>query len=209
MPVTTLPVHAGLADSSRVASRHRDEEGLLPRHVLLLLGSGVAATLATVFLDFGLRIPGHAILRAVLPMAFGLAVVPRRMAGTVMGVGAVTSALTVQVGGWGSLGFGALTSLSLLGPLLDVALWRAVRGWRLYVGFALAGLGSSMVALAVRGGAKLVGMERLGTRGFAEWWPQAVVTYAICGLLAGLVSALLCFRFSADRPPADGPERNP
>jgi hypothetical protein len=165
----------------------------------LLLGTGAVAALASAFLDLGLGIPGHAILRAVFPMAFGLAVVPRQLAGTVMGAGALATAIVVKAGGAGALGVGAMTSLLLTGPLLDVALWRAKRGWRLYLGFAVAGLVSNLAAMAVRGGAKLSGLDHLGGRPFTDWWPVAVGTYALCGVIAGLVSALVWFQFSAGR----------
>jgi hypothetical protein len=117
-----------------------------------------------------------------------------------MGVGAVGSALAVRLGGWSGLGLGALTSLSLLGPLLDVALWHVRQGWRLYLGFAVAALASNLLALVARGGAKLAGLEHPGARGLAEWWPQAVATYTLCGLIAGLLSAWICFRLAARSP---------
>ena len=46
-----------------------------------LLACGALAALAIGLLHLQFRVPGHAILRAVLPMAFGLALVPRRSAG--------------------------------------------------------------------------------------------------------------------------------
>ena len=90
-----------------------------------------------------------------------------------------------------------MTSLLLTGPLLDFALWRARRGWRLYLGFALAGLVSNLGALTVRGVTKYVGVNRVGGRPFAQWWMQASVTYVLCGLIAGLVSAAIWFRFAS------------
>ena len=194
-----LPMHAGLADSSRIPALWRDSQGLHAAEILALLGMGAVATLSTAFLDLALRIPGHAILRAVFPMAFGLAVVPRQFAGSVMGMGALASAAVVKVGGFGALGVGAMTSLVLTGPLLDLALWHAQRGWRLYLGFALAGLGSNLVAFGVRGGSKLTGLDHAAARPLAEWWPVAIGSYALCGVIAGLISALVWFQLSADR----------
>jgi hypothetical protein len=72
-----LPVHGGLADHSRMRVLNR-EQGLLAAEIPLLLLAGAVAALATVFLEFRLRIPGHAIVRAVLPMAAGLALAPLR-----------------------------------------------------------------------------------------------------------------------------------
>ena len=199
MRTIALPVHHGLADSSRLPVLAQPAGQLQLAEIAWLLGAGIAATCASAFLDFGLRIPGHAIIRAVFPMALGLAVAPRRMAGTVMGTGALASALVIQMTGTRGIGFGALTSLALVGPLLDLALWRAGRGWRLYLGFALAGLAGNLAALAVRSGVKLAGWESLGKRPFAEWFPQALLTYTVCGVLAGLLSAWICFRFAEGR----------
>jgi len=195
MRTMVLSVHPGLAQSSRLPALADQERGLQVAEMLLLLGAGVGAALATALLDFGLRIPGHAIIRAVFPMSLGLALAPRRMGGMVMGASALGSAAALNAGGLAALGAGAMTSLALTGPFLDLALWRAGRGWRLYLGFALAGLGSNLAALAVRAGTKLAGLGHLGARPLAEWWPQAIGTYALCGLLAGLISAVVWFRF--------------
>jgi len=197
MRTTVLSVHPGLAQSTRLPVLAGQERGLQVAETLLLLAAGVGAALASAWLDFGLRIPGHAIIRAIFPMSLGLALAPRRMGGMVMGASALGSAAAINAGGFAALGAGAMTSLALTGPFLDLALWRAKRGWRLYLGFALAGLGSNVAALAVRAGAKLVGLGHPAARPLAEWWPQAIGTYAFCGLLAGLISALVWFRFAA------------
>ena len=63
----------------------------------------------------------------------------------------------------------------------------------MYVGFALAGLASNLLALFVRGGAKLIGLEHAGGRPLASWLTQASYTYALCGLGAGLISGMLWF----------------
>ncbi len=172
----------------------------------MLLGAGVGAALSSVFLDISLRMPGHAILRAVFPMALGLALAPRRMGGLVMGAGAMGTVLVIKAGGLGVVGVGALTSLALTGPLLDVALWRARRGWRLYMAFALAGLGSNLAALAVRGGTKYVGLNHVASWPLAAWLPRATVSYAVCGVLAGLISATIWFKLSAGSPGDDPAE---
>ncbi len=196
MQSPVLSIHPGLADSSRlpVLAQQRQQSKLAI--TLLLLGAGVSAALATAMLHLGLRIPGHSIIRAVFPMAFGLALAPRRMGGMTMGAGALGSALLIKTCGFAVIGVGAMTSLVLTGPLLDAALWRAGRGWRLYLAFALAGLTSNLAALAARAGTKLVGLDHLAGRPLGEWWLQSVVTYPVCGLLAGLISAMVWFRFS-------------
>ena len=93
----------------------------------------------------------------------------------------------------GLVSLGALTSQAATGPFLDLALRRTRGGWRLYAAFALAGLSSNMLAFAVRGGSKLAGLELGGRRSLVDWFLQAVVTYPVCGLLAGLLSGALWF----------------
>jgi hypothetical protein len=172
---------------------------------LFLIGCGCFAAYASAYLDFRLRIPGHAILRAVFPMALGLAVVPRRGAGTVMGVSALLSGLGLRVlFPLGGFSLGALTSLSLTGPLLDLLLRHVRGGWRVYVGFALAGLTANLLAFMTRGGAKLLGYERLGTRPLSDWMLQASFSYVICGLLAGLISAAIWFQANRSQDTSQG-----
>jgi hypothetical protein len=209
MRTAVLPIHPALADHARLPILAPHWQGAWVAEILFLLGAGVGAALATALLDFGLRIPGHAIIRAVFPMALGLALAPRRMGGMVMGASALGTAWVIQTAGFAALGAGAMTSLALTGPFLDLALWRARpfggaspmshrwEGWRLYLGFAVAGLGSNLAALTVRAGTKLLGLGHLGARPLAAWWPQAIGTYAVCGLLAGLISALVWFRLAA------------
>jgi hypothetical protein len=170
---------------------------------LLILGlAGLAAAAATALLDFGVRVPGHAILRTVLPLALGMAFVPRRGSGLVMSASAGLGLMALRSVGLDGGGGGATTSLLLTGPLLDLASRWSRGGWRIYLAFAGAGLASNMTAFAVRWALKAGGAGRGsgGGRGLGEWQSQAIVTYAICGLLAGLISAVICFRASAARP---------
>jgi hypothetical protein len=195
-----LPIHPGLADSSRLKLLTQQGESVRGAEILMLVFAGVCAAAASVFFDLSLKIPGHAIIRAVFPMAFGLAIAPRRMAGTVMGAGALGSALVFKVGGFGAIGVGALTSLTLTGPMLDLALWHARRGWWLYLGFAMAGVGSNLAALMVRAGIKLAGLDHVRGRPLFAWLPQAIGTYVLCGAIAGLISALVWFQFARRDP---------
>ena len=137
----------------------------------------------------------RAILEAVVPLALALAVVPRRNAGAVAGVGALGGALLM--GGWG-LGVGALTSLSLTGPVLDLAVRRARTGRGVYLGLILGGLASNWIAFIVRLVPKLLG--ETGRRPLAQWWPEAIVSYSICGA-STTVSSLTCIPTRAARPP--------
>jgi hypothetical protein len=190
-----LPLNKGLREATRLGWLVSDDERTRLAEVASLVACGVVAAIASQWLDFHLRIPGHAILRIVFPMALGLALVPRRGAGTIMGASGLLSGLALRAVPFagGGLSIGALTSLTLTGPLLDLSLRRAKGGWRLYAGFALAGLASNAAALLARGGAKLAGLERLGTRPFMEWLPQAAVSYLLCGLAAGVLSGLIWF----------------
>lgn len=196
MQNNALPIHSGLAGSSRLRSLAGGRDGLAAADLLLLAGAGTMAAVATALLDFSLRIPGHAIMRAVFPMALGLAVAPRRMGGMVMGASALGSAMGINLGGYAAIGMGAMTSLVLIGPFLDLALRRARQGWQLYLGFAVAGLLANLAALTLRGGGKLVGLDHAAARPFATWWLPAAGSYAVCGLLAGTISAAVWFRFS-------------
>lgn len=202
----TLPTHETLLHNSRLSSLLPTQQRTAAFELSALLLAGFASASASVFLHLRLGIPGSSIVRTVFPMALGLALAPRRGAGCVMGASALASVVLFRVGGFGLLGVGATTSLFLTGPLLDLALWRPKRGVRLYFCFALAGLAANLGALTIRGGVKLFGFDHATGRTLAMWFPQAVVTYALCGLLAGLLSAVVWFRFASRHPAADGPE---
>jgi hypothetical protein len=200
-------VHEGLSGSSRISaiSARMTDKAAVQCGILVVFGAGAA--LASGLLDLHLRIPGHAILRSVFPMALGLALVPVCRGGTLMGLSALGTALVMRACGVGSFGAGSLTSLALTGPLLDVALIGARRGWRLYLGFVLAGLASNLVALCLRGGMKAATGDMAGGRLLGQWWHQASLTYPVCGLLAGLLSAAVWFRLRGDRSSQVGAER--
>ena len=165
---------------------------------------GAAAALCSALLDYKLKLPGHAIIRAVFPMACGLALVPRRGAGVVMAGSAVCTVFGLGALGLGGLGSGAFTSLTLTGLLLDVAVRIAHRPWQVYAGVIAAGLAANLCAFSVHAAAKAgwLGLAEAGG-GLARWWPRAVVSYPLCGLIAGLVTAVVVFRL---RPRSGDPE---
>lgn len=188
-------VHDALFASSRLPSLSHPGQrvSFLELLALTLIGAGVAV-LSAALPDFHLRIPGHAILRSVFPLALGMAFVPRRLGGTIMGTTALATALVMRACGTG-VGPGALTSLAMTGPLLDLVVVRATRNWHVYVGFLVAGLGSNLAALLVRGGLKTLTLGGAGgSRPAADWWSQAAFTYPVCGILAGLISAAVWFQ---------------
>jgi hypothetical protein len=203
MSSVRFPLHNELKAGSRFPGWGFAGDRLRLVDLTILLGMGVCATLCVTLLDFGLRLPGHAILRAVFPMALGLALAPRRMAGLVMGSAAVATLIGLRMGAGIAPGLGAMTGLCLIGPLLDAALWRVRRGWQLYVGFACAGFTANLAAFLMRGAGKLSGVDLGATRPWTQWISIAPVSYALCGLLAGLFSAFVWFRFrSTDRDDA-------
>ena len=204
MRLAALPVHTALADRSRVTSL-ADMLSKDATAMGILLTSGALAAVSVICFDLRLQMPGHAILRAVFPMALGFALAPRRRGGTVMGVSAVITASLLHFGGGFKLGTGSLTSLAMLGPCLDLCLRRVESGWRLYGSFVLAGLMCNVVALSVRAVTKFGGLDALTSKPFAIWWLQAVGSYLVFGIVAGLISAVVWFRVSSAK--TDSPSR--
>lgn len=192
-----------LRSRSRFPLVRRDATTISAAEFVVLVACGVIAALGVMMLDFSLRLPGHAILRAVLPMSCGLALVPRRNAGLSMSAVALGTAGIGGFAGWHDFGAGSTTSLVLIGPLLDAAAAWARRNGRLAVSFALAGMGTNLVALVVRGVAK---MYEPSKRPFGSWLAQAAWSYPLCGLVAGAVAAVICFRL---RGPSTPSEREP
>ncbi len=208
MKSSALTLHPGLSANSRLHGLISQRDTPQSRELVLLIGIGGFAAVLTTFLDFSLRIPGHAILRSVLPMTFGLALVPRRGAGAVMGVTAFLTAFSLRLTGFAgaSIGLGALTSLTATGPLLDLTLRYAQGGWKQYAAFGVAGVGSNLLALIVRGTAKFSGWEQVGKRPLAAWLPQASLTYVLCGFVAGLLCGGLLFAGRNSTPPSEPTE---
>lgn len=201
--------HLGSAhDALREASRLRGMP-YGPMTVLetaTLVACGLTSAALVLLLDVNLRLPGHSILRAVFPMAFGLAVVPRHGAGSVMGASAITAAAALLFTGWGDRGLGSLTSLCLIGPVLDWSMRWSVSHKRVYVSFLSAGVLTNLMAFAVQLLAKSQGLDAGGGKSIMRWLPFAAITYPTCGALAGLISAMAWFQWSGRRShPPTGP----
>jgi len=190
-----LKLHPGLSTSSRLHGLAAKDDAISNVEWAALVGTGVVTAVISTVADLHLRIPGHTILKVVFPIAAGLALVPRRGAGSIIGASALATAVSLRVGGFGGagLGFGALTSLIVIGPLLDLMLRHARTSLSLYVGFVLAGLASNLLALLAKGTLKGLGLEHAGGRPLSLWLSQAVVTYTLCGVAAGLLSAFVWF----------------
>jgi len=197
--MSTLAVHESLASLRRVAALGRPAASLAAWEIAALVGVGALAAVVQARLDLHLGIPGHAIVLSVFPAALGVALVPRRGAGSVMSASSLAAALLLRAGGLGARGAAAMVSLVLTGVLLDAALAGARSGARLYAGFVLAGLGANAAALVVRVALPFAGG---GGGGGGAWLGRALVSYPLCGALAGLLSAALWFHLRARRAAA-------
>jgi hypothetical protein len=200
MPATLLPIDARLRRAARFPGlAEAPDRRVTALELATLLGAGVLASLLTNLLRLRLGIPGSSIVLATFPLALGFALVPRRGSGFVMAGGALVTSAALGAFGVRLDGVGAQTSLLLTGPLLDLALRQSGEGWRLYGAFVVACTVSNACAFAVRLLTRLAGVGggghgAGGGRGAALWLPQAVWTYALAGLLAGLISVAAWFQ---------------
>ena len=188
-------VHDGLLGAGRFPSLARTRQRVSAAEWLLLVGCGAAAAAAIGFIKLSLRIPGHSIVLAALPMVFGMSLAPRRLAGSVMSAGALGSSWLLSAAG-ADFGAGATVSLLLFGPMMDVALNRVHSGRRAYAALVLSGVATNLLALGSRAAAKVLGLDLAGARPFDSWWLQASVTYTLSGVVAGLLGALCWFHFN-------------
>ena len=196
-------VRDGLAGASRFPPLARPNHSISAIEVAMLLICGAASAATIAFVKLSLGIPGHSIVLAALPMALGMSLAPRRLAGSIMSAGALATASLLVAGGVGRFGSGAFASLLLLGPMMDFAMSRARSGWRVYAALVLAGVATNLLALISRAAPKLIGID-IG-RPFDSWWLQASITYTLSGVVAGLFGALCWFHFNdraEHRPPA-------
>ncbi len=189
-------VHDGLVQAARLPSLARPLHRISARELVVLLTCGATAAAAVGLVKLSLGIPGHTIVLAALPMAFGLSVAPRCLAGSVMCAGALGTALVLSSTGAATYGSGASVSLFLLGPMMDVAVRGAREGRLVYVALVVAGVAANLLALGSRAVTKILGLDLAGARPFDSWWLQAAVTYTLSGVVAGLLGALCWFHFS-------------
>jgi len=183
----------GLKDSSRLPSLSRSA-GITAAELAWLLICGALAALAVGLIHRSFGIPGVAILRGLLPIALGFAMVPRRSAGTAMSVAAgVTSAL-MNVANIGELQVPALVGTLTLGPMLDAALTGRPQGWHIYLRFAAAGATANLFAFSSKFIAAYVGWHFPGSGRVTSFWSLALLSFIACGALAGLISGAAWFR---------------
>lgn len=186
-----------LKSSARIRSLSGNGSAALAAEIAILAAAGIAAALAVGLMGMPIRIPGHAILRAALPMAIGLSLVPRRSSGTMMAIFAGLTVGTLHLGGMGRFQPAAVVGLIALGPLLDMSMVGAPQGWRLYLRFILAGIAANLLSYESRLATAFFGWEQAGSRQFASFWMPAIVSFALCGAVAGLIGAAACFRLRA------------
>lgn len=193
-------VHDGLARAARFPWLSRERHRVSAAELLLLVACGAAAAAVVAYVKLSLRVPGHSIVLSVLPMALGLSLAPRRRAGSVMSAGAVGTVWLLSTVGGVSFGAGSSVSLFLIGPMMDVAVRQVRGGRRVYVALVLSGVGANVLALGSRAASKVLGLDlAAGARPFDSWWVQALVTYTLSGVIAGLLGAFCWFQ-RGDRP---------
>jgi len=176
----------------------RDRAAVSLAELSFLVSMGATTGLVRCLVDLRLGLPGHSIVLIVLPLALGIALAPRRGAGTVMGLSAAATALTFKCAGIGhAVGPGAFTSLAVTGVAFDV--WMArLRGKKsVYASWILAAFSANFLAFVVRAGMKLSGAwPGVGVGAFRPGWlARAAVSYSACGIVAGFVCAWICFKF--------------
>lgn len=188
-----MPLVTPLDETRRFARPAWDSKHVALAEWAILLGAGVSSAVGGRLLgNYG--IPGSNLLQVVLPMAAGLALVPRRGSGLTMGTSALAAGLAMSALGAKHENPSALARLFLLGTCLEIGPARASdRRW-VWLWFVAAGLAANVLGLAVKVVMAQLGWEGIGGRGIFVHWPMRVASWAICGALAGGVSAILFFR---------------
>lgn len=183
----------GLKESSRLPSLS-PSAGITAAELTCLLICGALAALAVGLIHGSFGIPGVAILRGLLPIALGFAIVPRRSAGTAMSLVTGATAALMNAGNVGELQIPALVGTLTLGPMLDTALTGHPRGWHIYLRFAAAGAAANLFAFSTKFIAAYVGWHFPGSGRVTSFWSLALLSFIVCGALAGLISSAVWFR---------------
>ena len=187
-------VREGLVGAARFPALARPHHRVSVIELVLLLSCGAVSATAIAFVKLGLGIPGHSIVIATVPMALGMSLAPRQFAGVTMSAGALGTSWGLSLLGLATFGSGAFTSLTILGPMMDLALRHARRGWRVYAALVVAGVATNVLALASRAATKILGLDP-GARPFDSWWLEASMTYTLSGIVAGLIGAFCWFQY--------------
>lgn len=187
---TMMPRVASLTTARRFGGVASPSDRLANNELAILLFAGVVSALASAIIR-GWGIPGSTVVQGVLPMAAGLAFVPRRGAGILMGGSAIVSGMLFMQLGVGHNNPSALVRLALLGMCLDAGPARLSRDSLIWVWFVLAGLSANLLGLGAKYVMGLMGLEGLMSTGHLFY---RAVSYGICGALAGGISAVIFFR---------------
>jgi hypothetical protein len=159
--------------------------------VLILVGAGVVSACAIAFLQTPLRIPGHAIFKAGLPIAGGIALVSRPLAGTVASASGMFTAAIFMLVGIGHLSAAAMVPLIAFGPAADLARKNANDRWSILLRLGLAGLGVNLLAFSVRWSGAFFQNDLLHSLSFRQFIATALVSFALCGLGAGGIAGVI------------------
>jgi hypothetical protein len=163
------------------------------RELAILGVAGVVAALAVAFVQTPLRIPGHAVLKAALPLACGMTFIGKPLAGTMAGSASLFTAAVLMLTGFGNLQAAALVSLLLVGPALDWARRYSQTnrfGW--FARFAIAGLAVNLAAFVVRWGTAFWQADGWHPLNFRALGSVAMVSFAVCGIVTGVICSAMC-----------------
>jgi len=119
-----------------------------------------------------------------------------------MGATSLLTALGLNASGRFDIGWGAITSLVLTGPMLDLAVHFIRKPWQVPLAFGFGGLATNLLAFALRAAGKISGVSP-GGQPFRVWAFRALPWYILFGLAAGLFSALIWFRLRPRQNPPD------
>jgi hypothetical protein len=170
------------------------EAGVTAAEVACLFACGAAAALAVGLIHYSFGIPGIAILRGVLPIAFGFAIVPRRSAGITMSMGAGATAAVMNAAHLGEFQIPAMVGTLAFGPVLDFVLAGRPQGWRIYLRFGVAGATANLLAFSAKFVSAYFGWHFPGSGRVTHFWSLSLGSFILCGALAGIISAVIWFR---------------
>ncbi|MGC4007267.1 MAG: hypothetical protein QM811_30720 [Pirellulales bacterium] len=168
--------------------------------LVVLFVAGATAAVCMAFVRLRLGIPGHVIVWAILPIAAGVAFAPRRLSGTLAGLGAVLTVGFLSMTGNDVPQPAAATGLFAFGPLLDVVrLGVGSSKIRLIPCTALAGLLANTLAYFVRLGLNVFELDLGMTHVLSDFGWSVYAKFAACGFVVGVIGGMLLWGASKRR----------
>jgi hypothetical protein len=132
-------------------------------------------------------------------MIIGFSLVPRRFVGALMGIVAGVTMLGFKSANVGHFEPAAVTALLAFGPMIDLAMiGKPTSGWKLYLRCAFAGMLANLIALAIKWAGPMMLINGLAARGGRALDARMFFIFMACGIVAGLLSAAICFRRGSD-----------